>query len=190
MGTPREIAQIAVFHLDGQQTLIEVAPSAYTGRCGEQPELSSAGARRVKGSTTVGTAETMNTVRPYRTTRLLARTGAQTQKAHELRHPPTDSEQATGCGGSRTASSRRRRNYLCRKSWTPCGRYRRRSVRRSDRDPLTPTTSRTWGPLLPRPTRAPDADHPLPQGARAGISMMERYVNVELEAPEAEPPAR
>ena len=26
MGTPRVIAQIAVFHLDGQQTLIEVAP--------------------------------------------------------------------------------------------------------------------------------------------------------------------
>ena len=31
MGTPREIAQIAVFHLDGQQPLIEVAPGAQHG---------------------------------------------------------------------------------------------------------------------------------------------------------------
>ena len=42
----------------------------------------------------MGTAETMNDVRPYRTTRSLARTGAQIQKAHELRHAPTDTEQA------------------------------------------------------------------------------------------------
>ena len=38
-------------------------------------------------------------------------------------------------------------------------------IRRSDMDPLTPTTSRTWGPLLaPAGEKAPDAIHPLPQG--------------------------
>ena len=36
----------------------------------------------------------MNDVRPHRTTRSLARTGAQMQKARELRHAPTDTEQA------------------------------------------------------------------------------------------------
>ena len=42
----------------------------------------------------MGTMETMNDVRPYRTTRSLARSGAQIQKALELRHTPTDAEQA------------------------------------------------------------------------------------------------
>ena len=45
----------------------------------------------------MGTAETMNDVRPCRTTRSLARTGAQIKKAHELRHAPTDTEQAAWC---------------------------------------------------------------------------------------------
>ena len=45
----------------------------------------------------MGTAETMKGVHPYRTTRSLARTGAQIQKAHELRHTPTDTEQAAWC---------------------------------------------------------------------------------------------
>ncbi len=39
----------------------------------------------------------MNSVRPYRTTRSLARSGAQTQKARQLRHTPTDTEQAAWC---------------------------------------------------------------------------------------------
>ncbi|MGO8813172.1 MAG: endonuclease domain-containing protein [Terriglobia bacterium] len=45
----------------------------------------------------MSTAETMNSVRPYRTTRSLARSGAQTQKARQLRHTPTDTEQAAWC---------------------------------------------------------------------------------------------
>ena len=45
----------------------------------------------------MGTAETTNDVRPYRTTRSLARTSAQIQKALELRHTPTDTEQAAWC---------------------------------------------------------------------------------------------
>ena len=45
----------------------------------------------------MGTAETMNDERPYRTTRSLARTGAQIKKALELRHTPTDTEQAAWC---------------------------------------------------------------------------------------------
>ena len=38
----------------------------------------------------------MNTLRPYRKTRSLARTVRQIDKARELRHPPTESEQAAG----------------------------------------------------------------------------------------------
>ena len=45
----------------------------------------------------MGTAETTNDVRPYRTTRSLARTSAQIQKALELRHTPSDTEQAAWC---------------------------------------------------------------------------------------------
>ena len=45
----------------------------------------------------MGTAGTMNGVRPYRTTRSLGRTGAQIKRAHELRHDPTDTEQAAWC---------------------------------------------------------------------------------------------
>ena len=98
-------------------------PRPLGGEGGEPPALSSAGARRgphvllvvgVRGSTTVTTAETMNNVRPYRTTRSLARRGAAIQKAHELRRTPTDAEQAAWCHSSRTASSRRLRNHLCR----------------------------------------------------------------------------
>ena len=51
----------------------------------------------MRGSTIVGTAETMKGARPYRATRSLARTGAQIQKALELRQPPTDTEQAAWC---------------------------------------------------------------------------------------------
>ncbi|MGO8813695.1 MAG: hypothetical protein ACLQVG_03385 [Terriglobia bacterium] len=39
----------------------------------------------------------MRGVHPYRATRSLARTGAQIQKAHELRHPPTNTERAAWC---------------------------------------------------------------------------------------------
>ena len=39
----------------------------------------------------------MNGVRPRRTTRSLARTGAQIETALELRHTPTDTEQAAWC---------------------------------------------------------------------------------------------
>jgi very-short-patch-repair endonuclease len=39
----------------------------------------------------------MNGARPRRTTRSLGRTDAQIQKAHELRHTPTDTEQAAWC---------------------------------------------------------------------------------------------
>ena len=110
-------------------------PRPLGGEGGEPPALSSAGARRgphvllvvgVRGSTTMATAETMNDVRAYRTTRSLARTGPQIKKAHELRHTPTDTEQTAWCCGSRTASSRRLRNYSSKTSWTTCGRYRRR----------------------------------------------------------------
>ena len=45
----------------------------------------------------MGTTGTMKGARPYRTTRSLARTGAQIQKALELRHTPTDAEQAAWC---------------------------------------------------------------------------------------------
>ena len=45
----------------------------------------------------MGTAETMNDVRPYRTTRSLARTGAQINEGHELRRAPTDTERAAWC---------------------------------------------------------------------------------------------
>ena len=40
------------------------------------------------------TAETVNGVRPHRHRRSLARTTAQIEKARELRHTPTDTEQA------------------------------------------------------------------------------------------------
>jgi very-short-patch-repair endonuclease len=45
----------------------------------------------------VGAAETMNDMHPYRPTRSLPRGGAQIQKALELRHTPTDTEQAAWC---------------------------------------------------------------------------------------------
>ena len=146
-------------------------PRPFGGEGGEPPALSSAGARRVRGSTTVGTAETMNGVRPYRTTRSLARTGARIKKAHELRHTPTDTEQAAWCRVSRTASSRRRRNHLCKKSWTPCGRYRRRSVRRSIMDPLTRLAPADEGAGCDPPSP--------PRGRGRGIRRIERFVNVE-----------
>ncbi len=123
-------------------------PRPLGGEGGEPPALSSAGARRgphvllvvgVRGSTTVSTAETMNNVRPYRTTRSLARRGVAIQKAHELRRTPTDAEQAPWCHSSRTASSRRRRNHVCRKSWTSCGRYRRRLDKTLDYGPPHPS---------------------------------------------------
>ena len=77
-------------------------PRPLGGEGGEPPALSSAGARRgphvllvvgVRGSTAVGVAETMKGVHPYRSTPSLARSGAQIQKALELRHTPTDAEQ-------------------------------------------------------------------------------------------------
>jgi very-short-patch-repair endonuclease len=40
------------------------------------------------------TIETVHRVRPYRKTRSLARTGAQIEKARELRHEPTETERA------------------------------------------------------------------------------------------------
>ncbi len=108
--------------------------------------MSSAGARRgphlllvvgVRGSTNGGTAETLKSVGPYRTTRTLARTGAQVQSAHELLHTPTDTKRAAWCCVSRTASSRRRRNHLGKNLGRRVVGYGRRSVRRSATDPLT-----------------------------------------------------
>ena len=132
----------------------------------------------------MSTAETMNSVRLYRTTRSLARTRAQIQKAHELRHMPTDTEQAAWRRVSPTASSRRLRNYLCNESWTPCGRYRRRSVRRSAMDPLTRLAPADEGAGCDPPSP--------PRGRGRGILRVERFANVETSGagfqPAPEPP--
>ncbi len=53
-------------------------------------------------------------------------------------------------------------------------------IRRSIMDPLTPTTSRTWGPLLAPADESAGCDPPSPpRGRGLGILRIERFVNVE-----------
>ena len=88
-----------------------------------------------------------------------------------------DAQQAAWCRGSRTASSMRRRNYLCKKSWTLCGRYRRRSVRRSAICPLTRLAPADDGAGCDPPSP--------PRGRGLGISKIEHFVGVETPGPPA-----
>ena len=87
----------------------------------------------------MSTAETMNNVRPYRTTRSLARRGVAIQKAHELRRTPTDAEQAPVVPQFSNGIIEEAPESCVQKSWTSCGRYRRRLDKTLDYGPPHPS---------------------------------------------------